>query len=123
LAIKILVVEDDQDTMLFLKTVLEKKNYEVIEAFDGIQGKEKIRKYRPKLVCLDLALPKKSGTDLYCEMQRDAQMCQIPVVIVSGFVSPQGEHEDFEKLVPDGCVEKPIDPQELLDIVDEALRS
>ncbi|MFC1836398.1 PleD family two-component system response regulator [Thermodesulfobacteriota bacterium] len=99
MAAKILVIEDDQDTMLFLRTVLEKNNYQVMEASDGLQGQEKLRSRAPDLVCLDLALPKKSGTELYCEMQADAQLSQVPVVIVSVFMSRQDGHDYFQRLV------------------------
>lgn len=126
----ILLVEDDRDTMLFLKTVLMNEGYEVVEAFDGNAGMEALRKQNPDLVCLDLALPKKSGVDLLREMNRDKRLRTIPVVVVSGFASPNANNEDLQALVdggfvkgPDDYIEKPIDTFELFQKIEKALDS
>jgi len=90
---KILIVEDDK----FLRTLLEKKfqreNFEVITAVDGEEALDKIVIEKPDLILLDIILPKKSGFYVLEEINKDINLKNIPVFIISNL----GQPEDIEK--------------------------
>jgi len=57
----ILIVDDDRDLVLGLKTVLETKGYRIITAYDGAAGLTVAVAESPDLVIVDMMMPKKSG--------------------------------------------------------------
>ena len=65
---KILIIDDEPDTLVFLGTLLKKNGYEVCEASDGVEGMKKVLSDQPDLVCLDLLMPEKTGIKMYREM-------------------------------------------------------
>lgn len=83
---KILLVEDNQDDLYILKEVLGdelNKDIELIEAKDGQEAIDKIRKEAPNLIILDLNLPKVNGSEVLREVKKDENLKHIPVIIFS----------------------------------------
>jgi CheY-like chemotaxis protein len=113
---KILVVDDEPDVVTYLTSVLKDNGYETMEAFNGEQAMEIIRKDRPDLVTLDVTMPEMTGVKAYRALKEDAKLRKIPVVIVTGV-----SHE-FKQFIstrsqvpaPEGYLEKPIQPEVLL---------
>ncbi len=120
---KILVIDDDPDTVTFVTTLLKDQGYVVISAADGKEGLEKTRQELPALICLDITMPEMSGVKFYRELRGDAKLKKIPVVMVTGVT------QDFEKFIssrkqvppPDGYISKPFVPDELLKMIDKLL--
>lgn len=78
-----LVAVDDSEAMLaFLSAVLESE-YQLATAPDGRQGLQKIQSLRPDAVLLDLSMPQMSGDEVLAVLQRDEDLRNIPVVIIS----------------------------------------
>jgi CheY-like chemotaxis protein len=126
---KILVVDDEQDVLLFLGTLLRKNGYDVCEACDGVEGMKKVIEEKPDLVCLDLIMPEKTGIKMYREMRKDDQLKGVPVIMVTGIESvDRWDFKDFKTFIseraipgPNGYVEKPIDKDQFLKAVKEVL--
>ncbi len=67
---KILIVDDDEDVILFLSTVLQDRGYEAIHAMDGKRGLEVAKAESPALILLDLMMPQKSGISLLADLKK-----------------------------------------------------
>jgi CheY-like chemotaxis protein len=139
---KILIVDDEPDTITYISTVLEENGYTSIGAADGVEGLELARKEKPDLVLLDLMMPKKSGISMFQEMRKDSSLSNIPVVVVTGvsevtgvdfrnfmYKQPLRDEKKFVETtgltkytIPDGYIEKPFDPAELVKAVKKALK-
>jgi CheY-like chemotaxis protein len=139
---KILVVDDEPDVLTFLTAVLQENGYETLSAKDGVEALEVLRKENPDMVLLDLMMPKKSGITMIQELRKDPDMSHVAVVVVTGVSEVTGvDFRDFmykqelrdetkfaeatgltEHTIPDGFIEKPIDPEELIKVVKEALK-
>ncbi|MFH0825727.1 MAG: response regulator [Pseudomonadota bacterium] len=126
---KILIIDDEPDVITFLGTLLRKNGYDVCEANDGVEGMKKVMEEKPDLVCLDLVMPEKTGIKMYREMRKDAQLRNVPVIMVTGIsmVDPW-DFKDFKKFIneraipgPEGYIEKPIDKDQFLKAVKEVL--
>ena len=113
---KILVVDDEPDVLTFLSALLKDAGYEVFTASDGTQALEVARQEKPDLISLDLAMPNNTGTEFYRKMQKDKQISKTPVIIVSGLA---GRHLAVRK--PVAVFDKPIDRDEYLKVVQEAI--
>lgn len=67
---KILVVDDDQVIVNVLKRFLEKKNYEVVTASNGMEAIERVKQENPKVVLLDIYMPGKNGVEVLKEIKQ-----------------------------------------------------
>jgi len=125
---KIMVIDDEEDVVTFLTTLLEENGYETCWAMDGVEGLEKIKRERPDLICLDLLMPEKTGILLYREIRKDPELKDIPVIMITGFAAPEYPLIDFKRFIstksippPEGFMEKPIDQKALLAAIKETL--
>jgi two-component system phosphate regulon response regulator PhoB len=143
---KILIVEDDEQTSLFVSQILENHQYQYSVARNGAEALEAMKADPPCLVLLDIMMPRKSGVNVYQQMKRDQDLEKIPVIIVTGASEVTGVNmktgeeeskesygDDFargigamikEKLdgfTPEGFIEKPVDPPVLIAKIKELL--
>ncbi|BBO90896.1 response regulator [Desulfosarcina ovata] len=118
---KVLIIDDDPDVRLFNATVVEENGYTPIEAANGEDGLELVKKEKPDLVLLDVLMPKQSGIRFYRELKSDEAFLDIPVIMLSGvakrtFLRSQKALTEFgDKPVPEpeSYLEKPVEPDEL----------
>jgi CheY-like chemotaxis protein len=80
----IMVVEDDADSRLMMKTLLEMKGYIVVEASDGEQAIEVAERERPHLIIMDLRLPRLNGFGVTRHVRQHDHLRQVPIIIISG---------------------------------------
>ena len=90
---KVLIIEDDSFLSSLIKARLEKEGLAVIQAFDGEEGLQILRKERPNLIVLDLIMPKVSGFEVMEYISLNVELNQIPVVILSNLA----QERDIEK--------------------------
>ncbi len=121
---KVLVVDDDPDVRSFVVTVLEENGYTPLVAQDGVEGLEKINATRPDLVILDVLMPRGSGIRLYRRIKTDNALKSVPVIMFTGialrsFLKSQKALEAFNGEVPqpDIYLEKPVEPEELIQAI------
>ncbi len=112
--LRILVVDDEPDTLAFIVAVLEDSGAEVIEACDGNEALDVARREKPDLVTLDISMPGKDGGQVFEEMRSDPALRDIPVCIISG--RPELRRLIYQRTVspPDGYLDKPVDEKSLL---------
>ncbi|NEO83917.1 MAG: response regulator [Spirulina sp. SIO3F2] len=119
---KILVIDDSRVIRRMVKDMLPTAgNVEVLEAKDGVEGLDKIRNEAPTLIMLDFLLPKKSGWEVYQEVQKDPQLQVIPLMLMSGRKEEVTEKlpEPFEYFA---FVEKPFEKEQLVAAIKEAMQ-
>ncbi|KXK25284.1 MAG: winged helix family two component transcriptional regulator [Chloroflexi bacterium OLB15] len=80
---KVLIIEDEETLARTLAEKLRADSFNVVTAFDGEDGLEKIREERPDLIVLDIMLPKLDGLSLCRIVRRDATMAHIPIIMLT----------------------------------------
>lgn len=126
---KVLIVDDDPDVRSFVVTVLEENQYVPLIAQDGVEGLEKIEKEKPDLVILDVLMPRGSGIRLYHHLRTNIQFKQLPIIMFTGitlrsFLKSQKVLDEFkgaEVPEPEIYLEKPVDPEILVEAVKKSL--
>lgn len=117
----VLVVEDDDDNRLMLKTLLEMKGYYVLQARDGEEASELMELApAPQLFLVDLQLPRVSGFALARRVRQHEQLGRVPIIVVSGHDPAQ--HRKLALAA--GCDDyllKPIDFDRLEEILHRLL--
>ena len=126
-----LVVEDEPDYATLISEILQEDGYSVAMASDGIEALGSVRKQRPDVITLDIQMPRKGGVEFYRELKSDPEFNEIPVVVVTGITRDDRDMETFVRTflevehlpMPDAYLEKPVDDEELLRVIRNALRS
>lgn len=122
-----LVVDDDQTAVAFVRTALEPGKYEVIGVSDGLAGLAQARKEPPDLIILDVYMPRQPGFYTLRDLKADPKTKNIPVVMLTGVGERLGitfstqDIYDFLGIEPDAYLEKPVDPRFLRKIIDRLL--
>jgi DNA-binding response OmpR family regulator len=104
---KVLVVEDDFDTLHPLSELLKLKGYAVYTAGDVDHGLRLAREKRPDLIIADIALPGTSGLGLISGVRADPTMETTPIVVISGCGPAMLVEAEFAGA--DFCLQKPIE--------------
>lgn len=103
----ILIVEDDEDTRLMLRTFLEIRGMRVVEAEDGEAGVRAAEEIRPALILMDGSLPRLDGLAATRLIRERETLRRVPVVMLSGHAAPTAQEAAFAA----GCsdyLEKPL---------------
>jgi DNA-binding response OmpR family regulator len=117
--LKILVIEDDAETLRLIGFFLKRAGYEVYTATDGIAGLRLARQLQPALVVLDWQLPGLAGIDV-CRKLRETS--RVPVLMLTSMVTVADRVEGLETGADDYMV-KPFAPEELVARVAARLRT
>ena len=127
---KILVIDDDPDIVLSVRTTLEKAGHQVVEAANGREGLEKIRSDTPDLIILDVMMDTSTeGFQLALRLRNPdptsdlAEYGRIPILMLTAIHSntPLRFEPDIDYLPVELFVDKPIDPDDLLKKVEWVL--
>ncbi|MBZ9778441.1 response regulator [Psychroflexus sp. CAK8W] len=109
---KILVIDDNKLTLKMICFILEKNDYEIITAEDGIEAIEKFDEFNPDLVIVDIMLPFKSGLEVTHHIK--SKSSETPVVILSALGDEESTVEKAFEFEVDDFISKPFSPNELL---------
>ncbi len=115
---KVLVVEDDRATRYLLTHVLKAAGYSAASAANGVAGLERLRKQQHELVLLDVWMPRMNGLEVLGRMR--SEHLPAKAIVMTSDDAP----ETLLRAVREqayGYLNKPIDPQNLLEVVDRAL--
>tara|TARA_Y100001968_G_scaffold95298_1_gene85587 strand:+ start:17 stop:763 length:747 start_codon:yes stop_codon:yes gene_type:complete len=115
---KILVVDDEQRMIHFIRMNLDLEGFSVHEAYDGKDALNQIRKVMPDLVILDVMMPKMDGFETLSMLRENSN---VPVIMLTA----RGDEDDRVRgleLGADDYVTKPFSPRELVSRVRAVLR-
>lgn len=110
---KILIVDDDDDSRRFLRRVAERALHEVIEAGNGKDGLALAAELKPDLIISDVLMPVMDGFFLLRELKKEAALRGIPFVFYSATYTGQDDIRLAMSMGADGYIIKPKEPEEL----------
>jgi len=119
--VPLVMVVDDSITMRKVSSrVLERQNYEVLTAKDGIDALEKLAERVPDVMLLDIEMPRMDGYELATHMRNDARLRHIPIIMITSRTGEKHRQRAFEIGV-NRYLGKPYQEAELLRNVGELL--
>ncbi len=113
---RILAVDDEPDVRLIIRSTLEPK-YEVVEAHDGLDALEKIERYQPDFVLMDVMMPLMDGFESCAAIRRKEQYKNLPVMFLTALTGKENIKKGYESGA-DLYLTKPFEPSRLLRNVD-----
>ncbi len=117
----VLVVEDEQDVVDLVRYNLNRADFKVLIASDGIEGLRIAREQRPDVILLDLMMPQMTGDKVCRALKEDPETASIPVIMLTAKAEPDERVQGLE-LGADDYVTKPFSPKELVLRVKAVLR-
>src|SRR5664279_3670859 len=118
---RILVVDDNKETVRAVKAYLERDGFEVFSAFDGETALHTLRREHPDLLVLDLMLPDRDGLDITRIVRKDATLRRIPIIMLTARVEEEDRITGLE-IGADDYITKPFNPREVVARVRSVLR-
>ncbi len=119
MAQKILVVDDDRGILKWAQTFLTGKGYHVVEAENGRDALEKLKKETPDLIVLDIILPDMDGYQVCNKIRADAQYAEIPIIFLT--VRDKELDDQIIQRLNIAYIQKPASNQVLLDKIKQLL--
>ncbi len=140
---KVLLIDDDPNTVKYLSVALQLNGYEALGAHDGKEGLDKVGEFKPDLIVLDIMMPKKTGWVVFRQLRKHDEYKSIPVIMltsVAGVLEEQDaleepEYQGLRDLLrraiqqmrddglerPEEFIDKPVDPEDLVGAVDRLI--
>jgi len=115
---KILLVDDDPDFVEAVSLILKPKKFDVVTAYNGIEGLKKATSEKPDLIVLDVMMPEKDGYAVCRELKSDPKMSHIPVLLLTAVAShvptTRYTQEMGLETEADDYLDKPVEPEVLV---------
>ena len=110
----VLVVDDEPYILRSLSFVLKRTGLKVLEARDGDDALDVIRRERPALVFLDIMLPRKDGYEVCREIKADEMLSDVYVIMLSA-KGQEVDKEEGHAAGADEYVTKPFSPSQIVE--------
>jgi len=117
---KILLVDDEEDILEFLKYNLERENFEVLVSTNGEDALKQLSQ-SPDLIVLDIMMPGMDGFELYELIKKNKESQEIPIIFLT---AKSGETDEIKglDLGASDYIQKPISPKKLIARIKSNLR-
>ena len=119
---KILIADDEPNILISLEFLMKREGYEVLLARDGQEALYMLRKERPRLVLLDVMMPRKTGFEVCQEVRNDDEIRATLILMLTA----KGRETDVVKglaLGANAYMTKPFSTRELVQKVREMLEA
>jgi len=119
---KILIADDEPNILISLEFLMKREGYEVHLARDGQEALDALRRERPRLVLLDVMMPRKTGFEVCQEVRNDEAIRSTLILMLTA----KGRETDVVKglaLGADAYMTKPFSTRELVQKVKEMLEA
>lgn len=126
---KVLIVDDELDVRIYVRTLFETSGFAPTAARDGIAGLQKAKELTPDLIVLDVMMPETGGVNMYRELKTDPKLKDIPVIMLTAVGKKSFSH--YLKMLniqseasipqPDAYMEKPLDHEKLLELAEKLI--
>jgi CheY-like chemotaxis protein len=117
---KVLIVDDDHDTLDLLELFLYKQ-YEIIPAMNGFEALSKIESDHPQLIMTDIKMPVMDGIRFFNSLRKHSSTRSLPVIALTSFTMEYNQ-KSLTNIGFNGVLTKPPDGQKVIEMVRELLQ-
>lgn len=113
---KILIADDEQECIDFVRDALADTPHEIIAAMDGEEALKMAKENSPQLIILDVQMPKATGFQVFEELKADQKLSSVPVIMLTGTAERTGvkvtgkDMGQYMGAEPEAYIDKPIEP-------------
>ena len=118
---EILIIDDDSKNIFALSAVLKAKKFQCISALSAHQGLKMLSSNKNVgVVLMDMMMPEMDGYEAIEKMKSDHELKDIPVIAITA-QAMTGDREKCMQAGADGYISKPVDVDELLQLLNELI--
>jgi len=118
---KILIVDDKEENLYLLETLLKGSGYEVVTAKDGVEALAKLKEDSIDLIISDILMPRMDGFQLCRECKKDDNLKKIPFIFYTATYTDKKDEEFALSLEADKFIVKPQELEAFLKILEEVI--
>jgi len=126
--VKILIADDEQACIDFVRETFADTDYKVVAAMDGERALQMAQQESPDVIILDVQMPKRSGFEVFADLRADEKLAAVPVIMLTavtqrtGLKFSGGDMGEYMGSQPEAYVDKPIEPVVLKQTVNRLLK-
>ncbi|MBU2920527.1 response regulator [Winogradskyella psychrotolerans] len=105
----ILIIEDNEQNMYMLSYLLTNSNYNVLKAYNGVDGLQLAHDNHPEIILIDIQLPDMDGYEICAKLRHNGLPKNTTLIAVTSYAMG-GDREKALEAGADGYIEKPINP-------------
>ncbi len=120
MAKRILVVDDEVESVKLIGLMLQRRGYEIIAARSGVQALEKARADKPDLIILDVMMPDMDGYEVCRRLRADPATASMPIIMFTAKTMVDDKVAGFQAGADD-YLTKPVHPEELASRIEAVL--
>ena len=120
--LKILAVDDREENIYLLESMLKGSGYEVVTARNGLEALEKLKKEPVDMIVSDILMPKMDGFQLCRECKKDEALRKIPFVFYTATYTEKKDEEFALDLGAEKFIRKPVEPEAFLNILEGIIK-
>jgi CheY-like chemotaxis protein len=117
----IIYIEDERPMIELVRETLKFSGYQLVGVTSGQEGLTLMQERKPDLLLLDLMMPEVSGWDVYRAMKADAELSEVPVIVITAKVLDGGRKIADDLPPVDDYITKPFGPDRLIRSVQNLL--
>lgn len=118
----ILLVEDDEALNAAFRIVLGKEGYQVDSAFNGVEALDKASAHEPRLILLDLLMPKMNGVEFLRRFNQPVKHPNVTIVVFSNLDTEPEIHEALQLGASQYLLKASTNPKQLVELVKSILK-
>lgn len=115
----ILVVDDDPPIRALLRQIIRRAGHETVEARDGLEALERIDQALPRMIVLDLMMPRMNGWEVLEALRERGMLGRVPVLVLSAVAAQRAE--TLAEYGVHGILGKPFEVGELIEMLRKIL--
>ncbi len=123
---KILLIDDDPDFVEAVRVIIASGGYDVRVAYDGAEGLEAVAQEKPDLIILDVMMPVMNGHEACAKLKANPETAKIPIILLTAVAdrvtTSTYTHRDMLESEAEDYMPKPVEPAELLSLVQQWLK-
>jgi PAS domain S-box-containing protein len=120
---KILVVDDKQDNLYYLETLLEAQGHQISTAENGLEALNQLRAAKFDLIISDILMPEMDGYQLCMECKKDKLLKDVPFVFYTATYTDAKDEEFALHLGADKFIRKPLEPDKFIEYITEIINT
>lgn len=105
----VLIIEDNEQNMYMLSYLLSQNNYNIIEAYNGMDGLKMAHENHPEIILIDIQLPDMDGYEICNKLSHNGLPKSTVIIAVTSYAMG-GDKEKALEAGADGYLEKAINP-------------
>lgn len=117
----ILVVDDDANNRLLLRSILAYEQHTILEASDGAEALDRVEREVPDLVIVDLNMPRIDGITFVRTIRANVSLDRVEIALYTGTILTDAIEDFLELYRVKTVIMKPSEPEDVLRLVREAL--